>query len=89
MTFPDLPLDVQKVKEKELLDLIIAFESSVISDEEFLELFSILIKSGLVWNLQGFYGRIAINLINDGIISRDGVIHAEALAKKVEEISDV
>lgn len=58
----------------EQVDLIIKFESGEATEEESLKLFSHLIKTGLCWKLQGFYGRTAQNLINNNIISKDGVI---------------
>jgi len=36
-----------------------------------------LIKSGECWQLQGFYGRTASQLIDSGIISTDGEILAD------------
>lgn len=56
------------------IDLIIAFESGEISEQDFLALFSDLIKSGDCWKLQGFYGRTAQNLIDNKVIDRNGVI---------------
>jgi hypothetical protein len=39
---------------------------------EQLEAWAYLIKTGLCWSLQGFYGRTATNLIENGYISKDG-----------------
>jgi len=33
-----------------------------------------LIKTGLCWRLQGWFGRTAANIIDRGIISKDGEI---------------
>lgn len=33
-----------------------------------------LIKTGLCWSLQGYFGRTAGQLIHNGIISKDGII---------------
>jgi hypothetical protein len=41
------------------------------------ELFAFLIRSGLVWTLQGWYGRAALDLIDAGIISSEGEILSE------------
>ena len=48
------------------VDKIIAFEQGELDEEGILELFQELIDSGLVWQLQGSYGRIAKNLIDAG-----------------------
>lgn len=44
-----------------------------------LELFSALIKTGLAWQLQGFFGRTARHLIDINAIAEDGTIIYEEL----------
>ncbi len=56
------------------VDQIIAFESGELSNEETLQLFSELVKSGTVWKLQGTYGRLAANLIKSGYLTPEGDI---------------
>lgn len=56
------------------IDAIIAYESGQLNDNETLELFSTLIKSGMAWKLQGSYGRMAASLIEGGYINRNGTI---------------
>lgn len=63
-----------KMNKDERVNLIMEFESGDISDENFKKLFSNLIKIGLCWNLQGFYGRTAQNLIDNKIIDEKGKI---------------
>ena len=48
------------------LDRIIAFENGDLTDEQIVELFQELIDSGIAWNLQGTYGRMAMSLISNG-----------------------
>jgi len=50
----------------ELLDRIIAFETGEMSEDETLDFFQEMINSGMVWELQGFYQRTAIRLIQQG-----------------------
>lgn len=63
----------------DIVGRIIDYEEGELSAEETLELFADLIKSGAVWSLQGSYGRMAVGLIEGGIISPDGEIAEWAL----------
>ena len=48
------------------LDQIIAYEQGDLSEEDTVTLFQSLIDSGVVWRLQGHYGRTARKLIEAG-----------------------
>ncbi len=48
------------------LDKMMLFESGELDFEGIIELFQDLIDSGLVWQLQGSYGRAARSLIDEG-----------------------
>ena len=48
------------------VDKIIAYEQGEMSDEETINFFQELIDSGVVWQLQGHYGRTAHALIQAG-----------------------
>lgn len=37
------------------------------NEEQFLEAWQHLIDTGMVWHLQGSFGRTAVNLINSGV----------------------
>lgn len=50
-----------------MINDIIAYESGEMQDEEIIDFFQRLIDSGMVWTLQGHYGRMAMNLIEDGV----------------------
>jgi hypothetical protein len=54
-------------------DKIIAFEQGELDEEETIDLFQGLVNSGLAWQLQGSYGRMASALIRAGRISPQGV----------------
>ena len=58
---------------------IMRFEEGELGIDETLGLFSSLIKSGIVWGLQGSYGRMARHLIDQGSLSEDGTITHEFL----------
>ena len=64
-----------------MIDYLIRYEQNDLSNMETLELFSYLIKKGYAWQLQGSYGRTAKDMIDRGLINKDGVI-----ADNVEEI---
>lgn len=50
----------------EQLDRMIAWEEGDLDEEQTVELFQELINSGLAWQLQGCYGRMAAWLIEYG-----------------------
>lgn len=47
---------------------IMAFENGELDHEQTIELFQHLVDSGLVWSLQGAYGRMARQLIDAGLV---------------------
>jgi hypothetical protein len=50
----------------DVVGFIMDFESASLSRDDVVEGFQHLIDSGIVWQLQGFYGRIAQQLIDEG-----------------------
>ena len=50
-----------------MLDFIMAYEAEELSEDEIIEGFQSLIDSGVVWTLQGSYGRMAARLIEAGV----------------------
>jgi hypothetical protein len=61
--------------------VIEGFASFEPTQEEILESWALLIKTKECWSLQGFYGRSAANLIEEGIISTEGKINWEKVAE--------
>lgn len=59
--------------------MLMDFEDGSMGLHQTLELFSILIQTGLAWRLQGSYGRTARHLIDRGSLSEDGTITHEFL----------
>lgn len=58
---------------------LMAFEEGSLDEAGVLRLFSYLIGNGWAWKLQGFYGRTAMDLIDNGIIGSDGTILKEGM----------
>jgi hypothetical protein len=58
---------VQNKSENKMVDKIIRYENGEMNDIETVEFFQELIDSGLAWNLQGHYGRVANTLIEEGL----------------------
>lgn len=53
----------------DIVSSIIRFESGEMgSEEEVIEFFQELVDSGLAWQLQGSYGRLAQRLIENGLV---------------------
>lgn len=57
-------------KEFDQVNFIMAYEGDGVSDEELIKGFQHMIDNGIVWQLQGSYGRMATDLINAGLCSR-------------------
>jgi len=69
----------------DLVTGIIEFENGSLSEKDTLKLFSKLIKSGQAWQLQGSYGRLAKNLIDNKLINEKGKINWNRLDELKEE----
>jgi hypothetical protein len=53
---------------KDLTQQIIQYEAGELNNDQTIQLFQELYDSGLVWNLQGHYGRLAYQLLEAGLI---------------------
>lgn len=52
-----------------LLGQMIEWENGELSEEDTIDLFQRLLNSGIVWELQGMYGRYAMGLMDQGLIA--------------------
>ena len=69
MSLKSFQKDFKESLEKDkTLDFIINYESGLCNQDEIIEGFQSLLDSGVVWELQGSYQRMAIDLINQGLI---------------------
>ena len=56
----------------DVVSKIMDYEDGQMDEEQTLEFFQEIIDSGLVWNLQGSYGRMANSLIRAGLCHTKG-----------------
>lgn len=68
---------------------ISAYEDGDLGEDETVELFQDLIDSGLVWRLQGHYGRTASALIEDGRCTLGPVGHRDFYGNYVPAADEV
>ena len=61
-------MEGSEIMNSETFDKIIAFEQGELTDQETIDLFQEMVNSGLVWELQGSYGRTAMAMIDVGIV---------------------
>ena len=57
------------VDMSKLVDNITKYEAGEMSDDDTLSFFQELVNTGMIWELQGHYGRTAIYLIENGLIT--------------------
>ena len=62
--------DCPPQKPYDRVSAIIAFESGELDGDKVVELFQHLVDTGLAWQLQGHYGRTAMALIEQGLVSK-------------------
>lgn len=73
--------------EKSIFDKIIAYENGDLFEDEMIDLFQELIDTGMLWQLQGHYGRMAMRLINAGLCHQRQSNAMAAAIKAVETIA--
>lgn len=76
---PTAEAPAEKPRPYDEVGAIMAYEQGDLSTRKTLELFAHLIQTGLVWSLQGSYGRAAKSLIEQGYITKEGTPTQKAL----------
>ncbi len=59
-------MSIPQVPGEAVLDAIILIETGDPTPEEYAAAFQTLINTGIVWSLQGWYGRAAVELHSQG-----------------------
>ena len=54
----------------DLTTAIIEYENGELDENATIRLFQDLVDSGLAWSLQGHYGRVAVGLIDAGLVKQ-------------------
>ena len=54
----------------DLTTAIIEYEQGELDENATIRLFQKLVDSGLAWSLQGHYGRVAVGLIDAGLVKQ-------------------
>jgi hypothetical protein len=70
----DAEVTASDAKAFDLVDSIMAFEDGTQEAEKTLDLFAYLVSTGKAWSLQGSYGRFAMALITEGLLTEAGEI---------------
>lgn len=55
-------------READGFEMMMAFESGELDEDGIVALFQHLVNTGMAWQLQGFYGRTAMSLIDAGLV---------------------
>lgn len=58
------------MSQAQVIDKIIQYEQDGLNEDDTIALFQELVDSGLAWQLQGHYGRVAEALIEQGLVTR-------------------
>ena len=66
--------EIKSEDKKDVVDKIIKYEQGNMTNEETIKFFQELIDSGMAWKLQGWFGRQAMFLIEQGLC-RKRVVH--------------
>lgn len=59
---------MSKGKPYDVTGAIIEYEMGSMDEDATIELFQYLVDTGMAWTLQGYYGRMAKTLIDQGLV---------------------
>jgi hypothetical protein len=72
VTKPNIPRDKEVIMGTFTATMIAEGVEEASSEEEYLEAWQLLINTGLAWQLQGWFGRTAKELIDAGLCTMKG-----------------
>lgn len=52
-----------------MIDKILKFEAGEMTEDQVVAFFQELVNTGMAWRMQGYYGRLARELINQGLVT--------------------
>ena len=59
----------------DLIEKLMRFEADDMDEAETIDFFQDLVNTGMAWKLQGYYGRMAAHLIDQGLVSDGPTVH--------------
>ena len=74
-------------RELDFVSALMQFEADKLSQEDDLFFMSHMVKTGLAWSFQGWYGRQAMHLMDLGLLKQDGDL-TDNWQKRLDELLD-
>lgn len=76
-------MSIDSNAKRDMVTLMMDFENGDLDDQQTIDFFQELIDTGTVWHLQGFYGRMASDLIRNGYCKLGEESHQDAYGNTV------
>ena len=76
-------MSIDSNAKRDMVTLMMDFENGDLDDQQTIDFFQQLIDTGTVWHLQGFYGRMASDLIRNGYCRLGEESHQDAYGNTV------
>ncbi len=76
-------MSIDSNSKPDMVTMMMDFENGDLDEHQTIDLFQQIIDSGTVWHLQGFYGRMASELIRNGFCQLSEQSHQDAYGNTV------